>query len=601
MRKIGLFAVGILFVLSAEAQEKKDDFSRFMEEQLAEFDKFVDDANKEFINFMRDPWKEFEAEKPMEKRTKPEPVKPVVYDEKTAPKDEKPVCLTIEEILDQSTEEGKQKPVVKINDVEDITFDEPTVIVKKKKKPTVIVVEEKPEKKPAVEPEKKPVVEEKPAVQPEKKPVAEEKSVPQPEKKPVAEEKPVVQPEKKPVVEVEPVEQKPVKEPERPVKVEPTPTPKPVTPVVQPVQKEPLYAGGTGRSQIVYGTQTYYLPNGLKGKCRLSNLKENAVADAYEAMYATDYKTLLKDCRQIVSDLSLNDWGVFTLLRTIADAYCPSENESVVMQQFLLNEMGYKAKMARKADENKMLLFVATDCQIYGHPYARLDGLTYYNINGNQPCAFYMCQKDAPNARNSLQMALQKAPAFEGATARSTHQAKGSAAKVTVDVPKALMDFYESYPQCDYSVYVKAPVNEEVADVLLSSLAPLVKGKSEAEAANILINFVQTGFQYATDGDQFGYEKPFFVEELFYYPYCDCEDRSILYSYLVRSLLGLDVVLLDYPDHIATAVRFTGNVGGDYLMVGGQKYTVCDPTYIGASIGMTMPAYKTVAAKVLKY
>lgn len=601
MKKIGLFAAGLLLALPATAQEKKDDFSSFMEEQLADFDKFLDDANQEFINFMRDPWKEFEAEKPVEKRTKPEPVKPVVYDEKKAPKDEKPVCLTIEEILDLSTEEGKQKPVVKVNDVEDITFDEPTVIVKKKKKPTVIVVEEKPGKKPAVEPEKKPVAEEKPVVQPEKKPVAEEKPVAQPVKKPVAEEKPAVQPEKKPVVEVEPVEQKPAKEPERPVEVKPAPAPKPVTPAAKPARKEPLYAGGADRSKIVYGTQAYYLPNGLKGKCRLNSLKENDVADAYEGMYATDYKNLLKDCRQIASDLSLNDWGVFTLLRTVADAYCSNANESVVMQQFLLNEMGYKAKMARKADENKMLLFVATDCQIYGHPYMQQGGLTYYNINGNQPCAFYMCQKDAPSAKNSLQMALQEAPAFEGATASSTHQAKGSAAKVTVEVPKTLMDFYKSYPQCDYSVYVNAPVNEEVAHTLLSSLAPLVKGKSEADAANLLINFVQTGFQYATDGDQFGYEKPFFVEELFYYPYCDCEDRSILYSYLVRNLLGLDVVLLDYPDHIATAVRFNSNVGGDYLMVGGQKYTVCDPTYIGASIGMTMPVYKTVAAKVLKY
>ena len=75
----------------------------------------------------------------------------------------------------------------------------------------------------------------------------------------------------------------------------------------------------------------------------------------------------------------------------------------------------------------------------------------------------------------------------------------------------------------------------------------------------------------------------------------------MLFSYLVRKLMGLDVVLLDYPDHIATAVRFKGNVGGDYLMVNNQKYTVCDPTYIGASIGMTMPMFKNVAAKVLRY
>lgn len=163
------------------------------------------------------------------------------------------------------------------------------------------------------------------------------------------------------------------------------------------------------------------------------------------------------------------------------------------------------------------------------------------------------------------------------------------------------MNFYKEYPQCDYSVYFNAPVNSGVESRLISSLSPLLRGKSEADAANILINFVQTAFQYQTDDRQFGYEKPFFVEELFYYPYSDCEDRAILFSYLVRKLLGLDVVLLDYPEHIATAVRFNGDVGGDYLMVNGRKYTVCDPTYIGASIGMTMPKFKTVAAKVLKY
>ena len=123
----------------------------------------------------------------------------------------------------------------------------------------------------------------------------------------------------------------------------------------------------------------------------------------------------------------------------------------------------------------------------------------------------------------------------------------------------------------------------------------------QAEAANILIDFVQTAFQYQTDDEQFGYEKPFFVDEVFYYPYCDCEDRSILYSYLVRTLMGLDVVLLDYPNHIATAVCFDENVSGDYLMVEGKKYVVCDPTYIGASIGNAMPQYRDVAAKVLKY
>ena len=559
MKKTISFIAGLLLALTGMAQENKGGISGFMKEELEDFDKFMDDADKDFINFMREPWKEFEAEKPVLKRVKPEPVKPVVYDEKTAPKSEKPVCLTIEEILDMTTSEGKQKPVVQLNEVDRIVFDKPEVIVRKKKDPKVIIIEEKAADKPTAQPEKKPVVE---VVEAE----------------PEAEPAPVVEAGRRP---------EPAAESRLPVSSTPM---------------SPLYRGESGRSKIVYGGLAFYLNNSLNRKCSLNGLNENAIADAYEALCNSDYKPLLADCAQIRKDLRLNDWGVFTLVRQVADTYCGTANESIVMQQFLLNEMGYKARMARKATEDKMMLFVATDCSIYAHPYITLNGQNYYNLSGNnEQCQFYMCQKDSPKAKNSVGMQLKEAPLFPGTVVSSTHQAKGSAARVTVDVPKALMDFYKDYPQCDYSVYFNAPVNAAMENRILSSLAPLVQGRNEADAANILINFVQTAFQYQTDGQQFGYEKPFFVEELFYYPYSDCEDRAMLFSYLVRKLLGLDVVLLDYPEHIATAVRFNGNVSGDYLMVNGRKYIVCDPTYIGASIGMTMPRYKTVSAKVLKY
>lgn len=129
----------------------------------------------------------------------------------------------------------------------------------------------------------------------------------------------------------------------------------------------------------------------------------------------------------------------------------------------------------------------------------------------------------------------------------------------------------------------------------------MVQGKSAYDAVATLLHYMHFGFDYATDDDQFGYEKPFFCEENFYYPRNDCEDRSILFSRLVRNLLGLEVVLLDYPNHIATAVCFPdGNVGGDYYEVEGRRYVVCDPTYIGAGIGMAQPAYKRVRADIIK-
>lgn len=113
------------------------------------------------------------------------------------------------------------------------------------------------------------------------------------------------------------------------------------------------------------------------------------------------------------------------------------------------------------------------------------------------------------------------------------------------------------------------------------------------------MNFVQTSFDYATDPEQFGAERPLFGDESFYYPYNDCEDRSILYSILVKDLLGLDVVLLEFPGHLATAVHFTKPVSGDYLDIDGDAYTVCDPTYIGAPVGLMMPECRTQELKVV--
>ena len=126
-----------------------------------------------------------------------------------------------------------------------------------------------------------------------------------------------------------------------------------------------------------------------------------------------------------------------------------------------------------------------------------------------------------------------------------------------------------------------------------------IVGKSEQEAANILINFVQTAFTYGYDDKIWGGDRPFFADETIYYPYSDCEDRAILYSRLVRDLMGLDVVLLYYPGHLATAVHFKTDIPGDYLLVNGIRYLVCDPTFIGANIGRTMPDVSNDEAKVV--
>lgn len=565
MKRLVFLAVTALASIPLSAQVVTDDFDKFIQEENASFDKFIDDANKEFIEFLRHPWKKAEAKKPVERHTKPEPPKPVIYDEQKHPEDTPPVELTIKDILNQTTIEGQQRPTVEVKNVDQLTFDKPTPKAqpqpKPTPKPTVIVAKQNTPtiiggNTPKAEPAK-----------PQATPVKPQPVAPKAE---------------------------PAKPQTTPVKSQPKPKAKPA--VQSSLQKE-FYPSVA----INYCNTKLYIDASMKGVINITSSQECAVADGYEALCRSNYKPLIANCQQAQKDFRLNDWGVFLFVKTAAEALCNDENSCIVMQQFLLNELGYRAKMARRGDRNQLLLFVATDCMVYGHPYFTKEGLNYYNINGTEACTFYMCNQDSKKAKTPVAMRLNNVPALNSGVVSRQRTNKAGNVSVSVNVSKSLMDFYASMPQCDYGVYAKAPVAGSLAQEVLGTLRPLVQGKSEVDAANLLLNFVQTGFKYATDEEQFGFEKPFFVEELFYYPACDCEDRSVLFGWLVRELLGLDVVYLDYPNHIATAVQFKGDVKGDFLTVDGKRYTVCDPTYIGASIGMTMPNLRSAGVSILRY
>ena len=590
MKRLVFLAVTALASIPLSAQVVTDDFDKFIQEENASFDKFIDDANKEFIEFLRHPWKKAEAKKPVERHTKPEPPKPVIYDEQKHPEDTPPVELTIKDILNQTTIEGQQRPTVEVKNVDQLTFDKPTPKPqpqpKPTPKPTVIVAKQNTPtiiggNTPKAEPAKPQATPVKP------QPVA-------PKAEPTTPAKPQAIPDKpQPVA--------PKAEPTTPAKPQTTPVKPQPKPKAKPAMQSSLQKEFYPSVAINYCNTKLYIDASMKGVINITSSQECAVADGYEALCRSNYKPLIANCQQAQKDFRLNDWGVFLFVKTAAEALCNDENSCIVMQQFLLNELGYRAKMARRGDRNQLLLFVATDCMVYGHPYFTKEGLNYYNINGTEACTFYMCNQDSKKAKIPVAMRLNNVPALNSGVVSRQRTNKAGNVSVSVNVSKSLMDFYASMPQCDYGVYAKAPVAGSLAQEVLGTLRPLVQGKSEVDAANLLLNFVQTGFKYATDEEQFGFEKPFFVEELFYYPACDCEDRSVLFGWLVRELLGLDVVYLDYPNHIATAVQFKGDVKGDFLTVDGKRYTVCDPTYIGASIGMTMPNLRSAGVSILRY
>ena len=150
-----------------------------------------------------------------------------------------------------------------------------------------------------------------------------------------------------------------------------------------------------------------------------------------------------------------------------------------------------------------------------------------------------------------------------------------------------------------WAVYANTPLDNAIQYSLYPALKQSIAGLSERDAVNKILNFVQTAFVYEYDDKVWGRDRAFFAAETLHYPYADCEDRSILFSRIIRDIMGLDVVLLYYPGHLATAVAFTQDVQGDYLVYKNRKYIVCDPTYINAPLGETMPGMNNQEAQLI--
>ena len=216
--------------------------------------------------------------------------------------------------------------------------------------------------------------------------------------------------------------------------------------------------------------------------------------------------------------------------------------------------------------------------------------------------SFHVFNREFPEERLfSLQIPSEPLLASRPSESRKLVSKRYPYVSSAITVNRNLIDFYDDYPQSNaWNIYAQTSLSAFAKEQLYPVLRRAIADKEKTVAANILIDFVQTAFEYKTDDEQFGDERPLFADETLYYPYSDCEDRAILYSILVRDLLGLDVVLLHYPNHLATAVYFADDVAGDYLMLNGRKYIVCDPTYIGASIGNAMPQFKRTASKIVR-
>ena len=386
----------------------------------------------------------------------------------------------------------------------------------------------------------------------------------------------------------------------------PAPSPLPRPHPVEPVRETPR-PEEKAFSVSFYGIdESVRLPS--TARVSLPSPDGDLVASAWEDLSCRSLDNALADCLRIRDQYDLCDWAYLEFLHTLSSRFCTDSNGATLLAAFLYCQSGYQMRLAR--DGARLVLLYGSRNHVFETPYYVLDGKTFYTY-GTPASALHICDA-AYQGERPMSLLIEKEPKLGGmlSPSRKVSSTKYPDMAVTSRVPEQLIKFYSGYPTAEFdgkslsrwAMYAETPFAARTSELLYPALREKLEGLSKLDAVNRLLNLVQTGFEYELDDNVWGRDRAFFAEETLYYPYSDCEDRSILFSRLVRDLVGLDVALVSYPGHLATAVKFDTDVDGSCVMIGNDRYVVCDPTFIGAPAGRQMPGldYSQTEAIVLR-
>ena len=381
---------------------------------------------------------------------------------------------------------------------------------------------------------------------------------------------------------------------------EPTPQPVPVAPVREhPNPMEQTFAFS------LYGTEMQVrLDETLK--FRLPDLKTESIAQAWEQLSGEIYNNVIRDCLELRIRRKLCDWSYLRMLDALCSGFFgQNSNEAELFKAYIYCQSGYQMRLAMAG--NRLYMLYASQHFVFDKPCWQIDGTFYYADNCSAD-EIQLCEASFPHERAlSLYITQEQQLSRKTASKRVLQSSDAEWLKATVTENENLMAFYKDYPtscigndfMTRWAMYANAPMNSEAKNELYTALKGIIQNRPLAEAVDILCHWVQTAFVYEYDDKVWSKDRVFFADETLYYPYCDCEDRSILLTRIVRDVLGLKCALVYYPGHLATAIAIGEEVKGDYIRINNTKYIVCDPTYIGAPIGMTMPDMDNKSAKVI--
>ncbi|WP_229855226.1 hypothetical protein [Candidatus Sulfurimonas marisnigri] len=344
-----------------------------------------------------------------------------------------------------------------------------------------------------------------------------------------------------------------------------------------------------------YGAQLEFdIPSGIK-QANYYPHNQKGITSFFSSAASSAYDSFISEIGKVSKNMNLNDWGIYLLITKISDSIFTNQDNSKLLSWFIFNKMGYAVKVGLA--KQHIVLMHYSDKIIYSTPNYSFSDKKYYAISNYDKGSIgrvFSYRQDYPGSTKPFDLSLLSLPKlpFNIKTKTLNFKQFGDEYSVSFEYNKNLIDFMDTYPQADYQTYFNAPMESKTFEDVALSLKKYIDGRKASDAMNFVLAFVQKSFKYERDNEQFGREKVMFAEETLFFDKSDCEDRAVLYTYLMKELFHVPVIGLKYKNHMSTAIYVP--MDGDSVKVGSRKFIVADPTYVNATIGMSMPNYKSI-------
>lgn len=303
-----------------------------------------------------------------------------------------------------------------------------------------------------------------------------------------------------------------------------------------------------------------------------------------------------------IESLGLNDYLTFEFLCAYMDSKFPGASSATKMSavHYLLTNMGYNARIALSTKTGDAVILMPSAQTLYGKVYMTLSGERFYVMTapGVNVMGSPLATCDLPKAASQGKKFDFRIKGLNFPVKERKFDIQYGKLHLSGVVNENIMPVVYRYPQMDTADFAESELDGGLRRNLVDQVRTQLSGMDKVSATNELLQFVQSGFAYATDDAFHGFEKPYFLEENLFYPKNDCEDRAIFYTYMLWNALGVENHMLFYPGHESAAVALDGELRGTSYEHNGKRFYISDPTYVGSRTGQCMPQFETTVPKI---